>query len=116
MLKLTPALTALAILIAIALPSTAAAKSCSSKGLSESAGIGIVNVRATNVSCGTARTVVKRAMPFGKAMKRSVRVAGRKYTCRTTQKATGTDPGYTSRTKVRCSASGGRIVKFWLAS
>lgn len=87
---------------AFAVPGSASAAACGRAG-SAGNGLGITNVRVANTTCSVGRDVAHR---YGQAFARHVTdKQGRSWTCKVTQKATGTDPGYIARTKVRCTRS-----------
>jgi hypothetical protein len=92
-----------------------AAKHCGSAGTRPIEGLGAVRVTTEGTSCTTARRVARYARVGAEGAKVRTRIAGRLWTCVVTQAATGTDPGYIPRSKVRCR-SGGHTVRFQLQS
>jgi hypothetical protein len=110
---------ALALAAVLALASTAEAKSCRGKLAGPPAGLGIVRVTAVAVGCPTAKNVAKRFdNSSGGGAKSKVTVhdsRGRRWRCRITERATGTDPGYNPFTSVRCARSRS-VVRFKYAS
>jgi hypothetical protein len=108
-----------ALAVAMAVPSTAAAKPkpC---GVEHRLSGGVVfMIRATNTSCTTATDVAGRwynVQSHGTGKAPTVfDVKDRRWQCRITEKATGTDPGYNPYTSVRCSRRTS-IVRFKLRS
>ena len=106
-------LSAALLLVAIgAAPASAATTNCGTGGTAYD-GLGIVNVRATGVSCATAERV---ARTWRGRDRWTATVNQRRWSCRVTQHATGTDPGHIPRTKLRCARPTGSVVRFELAS
>lgn len=93
-------------------PAAAAVTNCGTGGTAYN-GLGIVNVRAIGVSCPTAERVARRWR--GKD-RYTATVSGKRWQCRVTEHATGTDPGLIPRTKLRCARPTGSVVRFELAS
>jgi hypothetical protein len=93
-------------------PASATVTNCGSGGTAYT-GLAIVNVRAVGVSCPTAERVAQRWR--GKDRYTAV-VNGKRWQCRVTQHATGTDPGFIPRTQLRCARPTGSVVRFELAS
>lgn len=101
-----------AVLAALALlaPATASATRCSST-TAKSSGLGVVKIVAARTTCKVARGVGRRYA----AKTRTKDHLGRTWRCRVTRRATGTDPGFAARTKVRCTRSRS-VVRFELQS
>lgn len=105
----------IATVAAVALAPTALAgpkmKACGNAGTSTGgSGLGVVNVKAAGVDCRTARLVAKRSNG------RTARAGGAVWSCRITQAATGTEPGYIPRSKVSCRRGTSALVRFEWAS
>lgn len=110
----------LVVLALTALPATAsAAKSCGvERAISEGR---VFKVKAVRAKCKTAKDVaggwynVTSAGKSGKVVYDNHRPVRRRWGCRITERATGTDPGYTPYTSVRCSRKK-KVVTFKLRS
>ena len=66
----------------------------------------IFTVKATRTKCETAKAVTGgwfNLQAHGASAKRVYDGRGRRWACRVTEEATGTDPGYNPYTHVRCS-------------
>lgn len=103
-------------LAALLLAAPAHAQKCGN--VRDTGGLQALNIVASKTTCKTAKSVATDYARRGTNPARdSLRRAWR---CRVTQRATGTDPGFIPRTKVRCtraSSSGATaIVRFELAS
>jgi hypothetical protein len=92
-----------------------AAKHCGAAGTRAVEGLRAVRITAEGTSCKTARRVARNARVGAEGERVRTRIAGRRWTCVVTQAATGTDPGYIPRSKVRCR-SRSAIVRFQLQS
>jgi hypothetical protein len=79
----------------------------------------VTNVRAQGTSCSTGRRIAGDWFYVQEAAKNpgsvTVHNRGRRWACGVTQAATGTDPGYIARTKVRCTHRSS-VVTFELRS
>jgi hypothetical protein len=79
----------------------------------------LTNVRANGTSCTTARRIAGDWFSVQQTAKDpntvTVHDHGQPWPCRVTQAATGTDPGYIARTKVRCTHRSS-VVTFELRS
>jgi hypothetical protein len=105
-------------LLAYALPAEASAgmRSCGTeRALSDGA---VFKIRAKKATCATAKQVGGgwyELQSQGESAKYIHDADDRRWKCRVTEEATGTDPGYNPYTSVRC-AHGGRLVTFKLRS
>jgi hypothetical protein len=103
-------------LLALAPSTAAAATGCTKPQLTTGTGLAIVGLKSTGTTCATARAVAKRATASKRGDIRSTVTAdGRRWRCKLVKAATGTTPGYDSRSTIRCT-SGNRVVRFQLAS
>src|SRR4051812_23624492 len=106
---------ALALAAVLGLASTAEAKSCGGQLAGPTSGLGIVQVTAVGVGCATAKNVAQGFDNIsGGGAKTRVTIhdsRGRRWRCRITERATGTDPGYNPFTSVRCARSSS-VVRF----
>ena len=100
---------ALALAAVLGLASTAEAKSCRGQLTGPTSGLGIVQVTAVGVGCPTAKNVAQgfdNISEGGAKSKANIHDSrGRRWRCRITERATGTDPGYNPFTSVRCVRS-----------
>ena len=99
-----------------AAPSGAQAAACGIE--TARSGGSVTNVRTANTTCIVGRDVAGRWYSAQARGDRATRVRDRlerAWSCRITQRATGTDPGLVARTKVRCTRGKG-VVSFELRS
>lgn len=107
-----------AILAATLLPAmaTAATRSCGTeRALSQGA---VFAIKATGTTCKTAKQVAGgwyNVQSQGESGRKVYDSKGRRWSCRITEEATGTDPGYNPYTRIRC-ARGKSVVRFKLRS
>ncbi|WP_026912593.1 hypothetical protein [Patulibacter minatonensis] len=107
---------ALAVLLAAAAPASADAVSCAPPVDAAGNGNGVLEVRASGVTCVTARRVAVRAVRRSDGrIRRSFTSGGRRWRCRVTGTRAGDAPSYIRWTGVRC-ASGSRVVRLQVAS
>jgi hypothetical protein len=108
------AATALGLIVAVA--AHAKTRSC---GTEQARSRGAVfMIRATAVSCATAKHVAGsyyHEQSRGRSGRTILDPRGRRWTCKVTKRATGTDPGFEPYTSVRCSRLHG-TVRFKLRS
>jgi streptogramin lyase len=87
-------------------PLSAAAKTAACGAEQAQSQGAVFMIRATAVSCTTAKRVAGgyyHVQSGGRSGRTIVDPQGRRWTCRVTKRATGTDPGYEPYTSVRCS-------------
>ena len=105
-LRLLVRVVVVALVVALVVPTAASAatRSCGvERALSSGA---IFRVKATNTSCKTARQVAGgwwNVTSHGHSGQVVYDGDGRRWRCRVTERATGTDPGYIPYTSVRCT-------------
>lgn len=94
--------------VTAASPGTAEARSCGTT--TTTGGLQAFAISASNTTCRVARQV---AGAYNGATVRDD--SGRRWRCRVTREATGTDPGYYPFTHVRCSRAN-KVIAFKLRS
>jgi hypothetical protein len=114
--RITVAAAAILSVFTIACASSAEARStaCPGRYTGPRSGLGIFAIRADHVRCRVAKQVAVGWDNVG-GKRRVYDARGRRWTCRITLRATGTDPGYNPFTHVRCDRLRS-VVRFKLAS
>src|SRR5688572_27026556 len=106
------------ILLGSALPPTAsaAARACGAEwAMSDGR---LFRIKATRTTCRTAKQVAGgwyNVQSHGGDARKIYDAKGRRWRCRVTEEATGTDPGYNPYTRVRCTRER-KLIRFKLRS